>query len=229
MFKTELHCHSTDISRCASATVSDIIDTYTEAGYSSLVLANHFKTGTMQEQGCRSYAEFVERYVWGYEKLKRAAEGRLNILFGVELRFNENRNDYLLFGATPEFLLGREDMFEMTPASFSSYARECGVLFVQAHPFRNEMEIVNPKYLDGVEVFNGNVGHDSFRNELTEAWADRYSLIRTSGSDYHHKKNFADGGISTGSEIKTMDELVSVLRSGEYELICDKSRFPNDG
>ncbi len=224
MFKTELHCHSSDISGCATADVNNIVERYVEAGYSSLVLANHFKTGTMAEQGITDYAEFVERYVWGYEKLKKVAEGRLNILFGAELRFDENINDYLLFGATPEFLLGREDMFKMTPKSFSSYARECGVIFVQAHPFRNGMKVVDPRYLDGIEIFNGHIGHDS-RNEIAAEWASRFSLLKTSGSDYHHPNHFPDGGILTESEIKTTEELVSVLRSGKYELICDKSHF----
>ncbi len=218
MFKTELHCHSADISGCATVSVTDIVERYTKEGYSSLVLANHFKSGTMAEQNCKSYEEFVERYVLGYEKLKKEAEGKLNILFGVELRFDKNRNDYLLFGATPEFLLSCPSMFTMTPRGFSRYARERGVLFVQAHPFRDDMTVVNPEYLDGVEVFNGHTGHDS-RNDIAEAFAEKYSLLQTSGSDYHHTENAVAGGIITDFEIKTMDELVGVIKAGNYDLI----------
>ncbi len=222
MFKTELHCHSADISGCATASVEEIIDTYTQAGYSSLVLANHFKTGTMAELGSESYSAFVEEYIKGYLKLKEAAEGRLNILFGVELRFDENCNDYLLYGATKDFLLGCPDMFKMTPKSFSEYARKNGVLFVQAHPFRKGMTVVEPRYLDGLEVFNGHIGHDS-RNEMALERAKSFSLIKTSGSDFHHASHYACGGIMTESQIKTMDELVFTLKSGRYELLCGES------
>ena len=218
MFKTELHCHSKDISFCSSASVDDIIAEYTAAGYSTLMLANHFEPATMRRREAASYEDFVKMYVSAWEKLRDAAAGRINVLFGAELRFECNLNDYLLFGATPEFLLSHPDIFSMTPASFSECAREAGVLFVQAHPFRNNMTLVDPKYLDGVEVFNGHGGHDS-RNPIAEVWAERFSLIKTSGSDYHHPSHKANSGILTEREIKTVSELVATLRSGKYELI----------
>ena len=40
-FKTELHCHSKDISPCSHQDVDGIVEKYTGSGYSSLVLANH--------------------------------------------------------------------------------------------------------------------------------------------------------------------------------------------
>ncbi len=227
MFKTELHCHSVDISGCASATVEDIVKYYTAAEYSTLVLANHFQRIPMRELGCTDYVDFVERYVKAYEKLCSAAEGKLNILFGAELRFTENTNDYLLFGITPELMLGCPDMFTMTPKSFSEFARSNGILFIQAHPFRNAMTVVDPRYLDGIEVFNGHIGHDS-RNSIAEEWAKMHGLIKTSGTDYHHTTHFPSAGILTENEIKTMDELVNILKSGDYELIKDDSHFPKN-
>ena len=80
------------------------------------------------------------------------------------------------------------------------------------------MTVVDPKYLDGIEVYNGNDAHDS-RNPIAEIWAERFSLIKTSGSDYHRPIHKANSGILTEHEIKTADELVATLRSGKYELI----------
>lgn len=218
MFKTELHCHSMDISECARVSVDDITKKYTEAGYSTLVLTNHFNTYTINRWGAKSWDEFIDMYVSAYEKLKQAAQGKLNILWGMELRFDANVNDYLVFGVTAEFLKSHPDMLQMNPESFHNLCKENGLLFIQAHPFRNSMTIVRPDCLDGVEVFNGHMGHDS-RNEIAELWAEKYNLIKTSGTDFHYNHVPANAGIVTECEITSMAQLVKTLRSGDYTLI----------
>lgn len=217
MFKTELHCHSNDISECARVNTEEIIEKFTQAGYSTVVLANHFSRGTMNFVGATSWDEWVEKYIAGYEKLKNDAKGKLNILLGMELRFNANCNDYLVFGITEEFLKKYPQMFEMNPESFHKIANENGCLFIQAHPFRNGMTVIYPGHLDGVEVFNGHFGHDS-RNDIAEMWANKFNLIKTSGTDFHYTTSPANGGILTENEIKTMDELIEALKSGAYTL-----------
>ena len=218
MFKTELHCHSKSVSECARVSNEEIIEKYTSAGYTTLVLANHFNRGTQRFHKCEEYQDFVTAYLAGYESLKKDAEGKLNVLLGMELRFVENVNDYLVFGITEELLRNSGNLYEMNPESFHNFAKENGLLFIQAHPFRNSMTIVRPQLLDGVEVFNGHMGHDS-RNEIAEAWADKFNLIKTSGTDFHYNHVPANAGILTECEIKDMDTLVETLKSGKYELI----------
>ncbi len=222
MFKTELHCHSKSISECASVSNEEIINKYTEAGYSTIVLANHFNKTTQDFHKCENYQDFVTVYVNGYKDLKKDAEGKLTVLLGMELRFTENVNDYLVFGITEEFLREHEPLYLMNPESFSKLARENGILFVQAHPFRNSMTVIRPGLLDGVEVFNGHMGHDS-RNEIADAWADKYGLIKTSGTDFHYNHVPANAGILTENKIDSMDTLVETLKSGKYELIKEQA------
>ena len=218
MFKTELHCHSKSVSECARVSNEEIINKYKDAGYTTLVLTNHFNLGTQRFHKCEEYSDFVTVYLKGFEDLKRDAKGVLNVLLGMELRFTENTNDYLVFGITEDFLRNNEPLYNMNPESFSKLARENGLLFVQAHPFRNSMTIVQPWLLDGVEVFNGHMGHDS-RNEIANLWAEKYNLIKTSGTDFHYNNVPANAGILTDFEIKDMDTLVKTLKGGEYELI----------
>ena len=219
MFKTELHCHSKSVSECARVSNEEIIKKFTDAGYTTLVLANHFNLGTQYFKKCEnSYDDFITAYVNGYKELKKDAEGKLNVLLGMELRFLENSNDYLVFGITEEFLRNNEPLYKMNPESFSKLARENGILFIQAHPFRNSMTVVRPNFLDGVEVYNGHKGHDS-RNEIAEAWADKFGLIKTSGTDFHYDHAPANAGIITDKEITDMETLVKILKSGEYTLI----------
>ena len=221
MFKTELHCHSKSISECAKVSNEQIINKFTEAGYNTLVLANHFNKGTQRYHGCEDdYQAFVTKYIKGYEELKSDAAGKLNVLLAMELRFNENSNDYLVFGIDEKFLRENEGIFDLNPDSFSKIARENGLLFIQAHPFRNSMKVIRPDLLDGVEVFNGHKGHDS-RNEIANMWAEKYNLIKTSGTDFHYDHAPANAGILTEYEIKDMKTLLSTLREGTYQLIRD--------
>lgn len=218
MFKTELHCHSKSVSQCAEVSNEQIINKYTEAGYTTLVLANHFNKYTEDSLGAKSYDEFIDKYCQGYKDLKKDAEGKLTVLLGMELRFNGNSNDYLVFGVTEEFLRKNEPLYLMNPESFSRLARQNGLLFIQAHPFRNSMVVIRPDLLDGVEVYNGHKGHDS-RNEIADMWADKYGLIKTSGTDFHYNHVPVNAGIITEHKIEDMETLVETLRNGNYELI----------
>ncbi|MBP3495594.1 MAG: hypothetical protein J6K52_05235 [Clostridia bacterium] len=223
MFKTELHCHSNSVSECARVSNNDIIEKFTGAGYTTLVLANHFNKGTMRYLKCETYDEFVTKYIDGYNSLKNDAKGILNVLLGLELRFSQNINDYLLFGATEAFLRSVPDIFDMGVESFHKIASENGCLLIQAHPFRNGMTVTRPDMIDGVEVFNGHFGHDS-RNDIANMWADKFSLIKTSGTDFHYKEVPANAGIYTENEITSMDMLVDILKNGKYTLVNEVNK-----
>lgn len=220
MFKTELHCHSNDISLCARVNREQIIDTFVNKGYSSLVLTNHLSEGTFEHFCKGDWKAFVDKFYGAYEDLKKDADGKLNILFGAELRFNGSNNDYLVFGMTKEFLYEHPDIFDLHAEKFHNLAKENNMLFVQAHPFRNWMMVIDPRMVDGIEVFNGHFGHDS-RNEIANMWAEKFNLIKTSGTDFHYITSPANGGIFTEEEITDMAQLIEILKSGNYTLNRD--------
>lgn len=227
-YKTELHAHTAEASRCGDFLATEVADKYIAAGFTTLVLTNHYFKGQMMDHIEGLGKNWVEHYIGVYHKMRDYAKGRLNILLGCELRFPQNRNDYLVFGLTEDFLRAHADMHLMDYKSFSALARESGLLFVQAHPLRNGITLVDPKYLDGMEVFNAHAGHDS-RNDLANELALRYGLIRTSGGDFHHPYHVpGDGGIITDSPIETMEQLVETLRSGNYTLICQGEAAKRD-
>lgn len=217
MFKTELHCHSKDVSACARVDVDTIINKFTEAGYSSLFLTNHFNGYTYDHLRSESWDDFIDKFLHGYTKLKDAAEGKLNILFGLELRFDDDPNDYLVYGPDERFLRDHPFFYRDHVGSFHKICKEHGFLFIQAHPFRGGMRINQPWDLDGIEVFNGHMGHDS-RNDIADMWADKFSLIKTSGTDFHYADVPANAGIFTEYEIKSVDQLIETLKSGSYTL-----------
>lgn len=216
-YKTELHCHSKDASGCAHETAEGIAEKYLKAGYTTVFLTNHFSPSSGDAD---NWEAKVEKRYHALELLKQASNGRLNILMGLEFRFVQNSNDYLVYGYDKDFLLSNKDILTVGIKNFTQIAREKGILTIQAHPFRYGMTVVNPDYVDGIEVFNGHPGHNS-NNDIAYAWAEKYCKIKTSGTDHHDPDHQPRGGILTDVPITSEQQLIDILKSGSYELIRD--------
>ncbi len=223
MFKTELHLHSKEVSHCGKASAKEIVRFYTEADYNTVVLTNHMSKFTFRKENegawdGMTWQEKVTFFVDGHKKLEEAADGKLNVILGMELRFHKCPNDFLVYGATEEFLRRSEDLMELSLKKVKPIFESEGILIYQAHPFRNGMEIMKPELLDGIEVFNGHPAHDS-RNNIARLWAEKFNLPGICGSDYHHTYQTPCAGILTDSEIKTNEDLLNVLRTRNYQMI----------
>ncbi len=228
-FKTELHAHCSEVSPCADMSAEQVVDCYLEAGYTTLVLTNHFITRILNE-AAPTWDEQIDFFLRPLELMRRRAAGRMHILLGAELRFDDHQNDYLLFGFDEEFLRTHPHFLSMKLMDFHELCRENGFLLIQAHPFRNGMKITRPDQIDGVEVFNGHPGHAA-RNDIALAWAKKYDLIPTSGSDFHHPRprSLETGGILTEEPVVSMEQLVTILRERQATLLCSGPAAERDG
>ncbi len=214
-YKTELHCHSRDASACSHESAEGIVEKYTAAGYTTICLTNHFSPASHDED---EWEAKVDKLYRAHEILTAAAGKRLTILMGMELRFHQNSNDYLVFGFDRDYLMNHCDILKMGIGDYIKMARADGLLTIQAHPFRFGMTTVDPKRVDGIEVFNGHPGHNS-NNDIAEAWAEKYGLIKTSGTDHHDPHHLPVGGILTTAPITTVPQLIEILKNGNYSLI----------
>ena len=220
-FLTEMHCHTAETSNCGKADASELIDAYLRHEYHTIVITDHFSTHTFFKYNYSglSWDEKVDIFMRGYNTAKEYAAGRINVLLGMELRFDSpSENDYLVYGITEQFLRKNRDLLDMDIKSFSKLAKKNDLLIFQAHPFRFNMTITNPELLTGIEVFNGCVRHNS-NNDIAEIWANKYKFHTTAGSDFHQLGDEARGGIITETEIKTNEQLLQILKKREYELI----------
>lgn len=221
-YKTELHCHSTPVSACGRIPVERLVEMYLEAGYTTVVLTNHFSRYTFNAfvaTEMLTWEEKVAYFLSDFEKMKAAGAGKLHVLLGMEFRLDAHaETDFLAYGLDETFLLANSDILEISLKTLSSRVRTVGGLLVQAHPFRNNVLISDPALIDGVEAWNCSDRHPS-RNDMAELWADRFSLIKTSGSDLHREYQHIAGGILTDTPITTDGELLSTLRSGRYQLL----------
>ncbi len=228
-FKTELHCHSCTVSACADITPAQIVEKYLAHGYTTVVLADHLSPFTFGKQytGGEDWQEKIDYYMEGYHALQKAAEGKLHILQGCELRINACDSDFLVYGITEDFMRENEDLLQIPKAKqMCARLREAGFLVFQAHPFRNGMTITDPAYLDGIEVYNAHGRHNS-RNDFAQLWAERHGLLQISGSDVHHVYDLPGGGILTDEPVTSMEQLTGILREGHYTLLREGT--PGDG
>ena len=226
-FYTELHAHTSETSPCSHQTASQVADRYLAEGYSTVVVANHYCEPVFRFAEDSPEAR-VEYFLAGYRAMKDYAGDRLNVILGMELRFVGDSNDYLIFGINEDFVRANPDLHLLSLKKFRPIADEQGFLIIQAHPFRNGMTVRPPALLDGYEVFNGHAGHDS-RNHLAAALCRTYGKIPTSGSDFHDATSYVAGGIETEEEIKSMEQLMRVLRSECYTLRCGGPAAERDG
>ena len=239
MFKTELHLHTPAVSPCCDIPAEEIAERYLAAGYHTVVVTDHFTPAVTRREG--AWSDTVEWFLSGYQRLKELLAGRIHVLFGFELRFDGYANDYLVYGLDAAFLRGARELPSLSRRAGCELIHEAGGMIFAAHPFRTNMTISNTKLLDGVEVFNGTPHTDS-RNQFANEWAKCFGLLRTSGSDFHGgcfltvngKRTWhpysddeygnhytISGGILTDEPIRDTEQLKSILRGGDYSLICE--------
>lgn len=217
-YRYELHAHTKEVSVCAAIPVKKLIEEYKNAGYSGIVLTDHYSPMTFHISELFNKKKAMDHYLRAYREAKQYETEDFCVLLGVELRFYATINDYLIYGVTEEMLYEMPFLLKTYIKKASKLFRDRGCLFLQAHPFRKMITRANPQFLDGVEVFNGKADKEANNNSLK--WAEEINAsVKTSGSDCHRESGVGLGGIITKEPIKNNDDLIRILKSGEYKFI----------
>lgn len=217
-YKYELHSHTTETSQCAQITAKELVEKYKELGYSGIVITNHYSDFTFSLKEMFNKKLRSEHYLKGYREAKKYETEDFSVLLGLELRFFLNGNDYLIYGITEELIEKSPFLLPMYLKRTSAFFRKHGCIIIQAHPYRPYIYRANPKYLDGVEIVNGK--STKTENEKALNWAQRKNLkIKTAGSDCHRVTGAGISGIETNEPIKNNDDLLRILKSGEFRII----------
>ena len=217
-YKYEIHSHTKNTSLCGLLDAEALVKLYKDSGYSGIVITAHYSPMTFTPSEFFNKNKAVEHFLQGYRKAKKFEDENFSVLLGVELRFYATVNDYLIYGVKEEMLYHFPFLLPLYIRKASKLFRQKGCHFMQAHPYRKFITRANPKYLDGIEVFNAKSTKEENDNALK--WAEDNNIkIKTSGSDCHRKTGIALGGIITTEPIKTNDDLIRILKSGDYKLI----------
>lgn len=220
-YKYEIHCHCKEISPCGHLSAHELAKLYEEAGYAGIVLTDHFRGDILEMLPGNRWEDKVEALWTPYSRLKREYEKTdFFIGRGMEIRFNTNGNDILLYGFSEElFLEEGESWLDMgLPYFWEKYHNK--MLIIQAHPNRRDTtfpEALN--YLHGIEVKNTSPRNEN-HNELSEQTVKENPwLIATGGSDCHRVEDVARSGICSNKRIRTEQDLISILKNKEFSVI----------
>ncbi len=228
MYKYELHAHTSEVSTCAHAPASKLVEAYVRRGYSGVVITDHFNNYILESYKGRG-KDRVERYLEGYYKAKEYAKRYdFTVLLGAETCLLPGPEDFLIYGIDEEFLYKHSKMYTLNQEMLYNVCKKykadingkkTPIVFLQAHPCRSYCKPRDHRFLDGVEVYNANPRHRNNNDKALEFASINTEYILTSGSDYHEFGDEGLGGIETEIKIADNADLIKVLQSGNYKLI----------
>jgi predicted metal-dependent phosphoesterase TrpH len=215
--KYDTHVHTSEVSSCGKVDANTLVQLYKKAGYSGIVITDHYTKDYFESLPYTNWQQKVDQFLSGYTTaFEEGKEVGLKVILGMELRFSENFNDYLVFGFDKEFLYENPALYDMNIKTFREFIENTQMLIYQAHPFRVTVTPANPEYLHGVEIHNGNPRHNS-NNQKALDFAKKYNLKMLSGSDFHQVQDIARGGIIINEPITNSLELAKMLRQDNVQ------------
>ncbi len=212
----DTHIHTMESSTCSEVAAADIVARYKKLGYDGIIITDHVSAYQFKKHAT-TYEEQAKKYMEGYIAAKKFEDDNFHVIQGMEIRFLENDNDYLLYGFDEDFILSRDLTQYKSLEDFRPVIEENGLIIFQAHPFRCGMTVVDQRLLDGIEVYNGHGNHNS-SNDIAYKWAKKYSHRMLSGSDYHGVETMEPGGVYFEEYLTNSKEVAEALRAGKYSL-----------
>lgn len=223
-YKYEMHAHTCPCSG-GGKDIREHIDDLIGKGFCGMVVTNHFYAGDTRIDRELPWAEFVDAYRQDYlYGLEYAKERDFDLLFGLEEHVGGGR-EILLYGITPELIETHPELKRAPAEKFVEVVHSAGGLVYQAHPYRAR-EYISAPYplecigtLDGIEVYNA--GNEPEWNESARLFAEKLGIATIAGSDAHKIGTAGRAGIAAKERIRNNDDLVRILKSGEYEIIVN--------
>lgn len=226
MYRYEMHIHTSPCSGGGSD-IRDHIDALIEKGYSGMVVTNHFYYGDNRIDRSLPWEKFVDAYRQDYlYGLEYARKLDFDLLFGLEEHVG-NGQEILLYGITPDWIAAHPELKMATAEKYAEAVHAVGGLVYQAHPYRARFYITCPTpldcldMLDGIEVYNA--GNEPEWNESAKQLADELGLACIGGSDGHSTNSAGRSGIATRERIRNNDDLIRILKRGEYTILRGES------
>ncbi len=211
MYKIDIHTHTSETSPCGKLDARTLVRLYHAAGYKGIVTTDHYYRGFFEGLSQNVWEDKIHAFLQGYDTAREEGEKLgLQVLLGMEIRFDGSDNDYLVYGIDEAFLCRNRYLYESNIKEFFEGIKEVPILVYQAHPFRHPCVPTDPACIHGVEVYNEHPRHDS-QNPKAYAYALQHDLKMISGSDAHQAQDIARGGLILQKIPSTTAELVDIL------------------
>lgn len=212
----EIHSHTSEVSGCSSIDGVTLVNEHKKEEFTGVCITDHFFKGYFEQFEGKSDKYKIDQYLSGYRAAKKQGDKiGLQVFLGMEIRFNNYTNDYLVFGITEQFLYDNPTMYNMTVESFSKFIKGSDMMIIWAHPFRDGITMKNHNNFEAIETFNGNIRAES-RNYLAKAYANEHGLIGTCGSDYHRYEDINVSPMLFDNHLSNEQDLVKAIRNKEF-------------
>ena len=230
MFKLETHCHTYGTSVCATTPNELIVKFYKDMGYKGIVVTNHFQKHVydcyLQGNTCK---EKLDWFFNDFDNFKNLCnKNGIRAFFGVEVRVKDERTlngtEYVVLGLDKEVFYREDKIFNLNQKELFELVNQKKGFMYQSHPFRTGVCQGDPLYMHGAESFNGHYHHKN-HNDLALDFCEKNSLIKLSGTDFHHEDQPITAGIIVNDNVSTEKDLINALFSGEFTLIEDKETY----
>ena len=214
----DLHAHSSGISKCCRIPAEEVLRVAKEHGLDGIVLTNHY-VKTYVRDG--DYAAFAKRYVTEYRYAKELGDAcGLRVLFGIELTVAwDPKVHVLIYGVEESFLERYPTLFDLSQKELYELVKANGGVVVQAHPYRGGNRLLNPAYLDGIEISCHPLYEGTYLQELT-AVAKTHRLLLTCGGDFHGGAVRPRCGMYLPDDIKDTHDIARYLESTPAVSLC---------
>ena len=220
MYYYELHMHTSDTSRCGKSPAADMVAAYKQKGFTGVVVTDHLMNVQSHAEPETDWNRRVEKQLAGYYAALEAGEKLgLTVYCGWELTYQDNAEDYLTLGLSPQFLYDHPWLERYDIEKYRDAVHAAGGILVRAHPYRRAWYIKKPYVeregiADAIEVFNG--GNSSQEeNDMALAYAQKHNMPMTGGSDAHHVDETARGYFALEKKAESYAELCEAIRTGK--------------
>ena len=230
----ETHLHTAQSSKCGKIDAAEMIRLYKTAGYTGVVITDHFYGGNTAIDRKLPWDQWVEAFCAGYEKAKEEGDRiGLQVFFGWEAGFHGT--EFLIFGLDKRWLLDHPQIKDCTIREQYEMVHEDGGYVIHAHPYRirdYHLDIhLYPDCIDAVEVYNAthstiirpSNAEDLRANRLAEIYAKEYDLPMTAGSDQHGSAMIG-GGMLFDRKMEDIHDLISAIQNREAVALLDGSQ-----
>lgn len=230
----DTHVHTKQGSACAKSSGAEMAEAYKKAGYSGIIITDHFFYGNTAIDRKLKWDKWVEEYCRGYEEaLKRGKQIGLQVFFGWESGYQGT--EFLIYGLDKKWLLEHPQIKDATIEEQYQLIKKEGGIVIHAHPYREEAYIQSirlfPEYVDGVEVMNAchsnqkskahyNLSYD----ELAYQYAKKHNFIMTAGSDMH-VTDLLGGGMAFSSKLGGIEDFIAKITKRESYVLTNGSTF----
>lgn len=134
----DLHVHTSAVSQCGQVPPEETAALYAAAGYTGIVITEHFHKTYFDSLGSIPWEQKIDRYLEGYRRAQRAARG-LKVYLGLEFRNTATDDDFLVIGLTEQFLREHPETYLLPWQHAFPLFQQNGAVVIQAHPCRMRM------------------------------------------------------------------------------------------